>query len=77
MKTPRLAKDHTDAHAVRFFHENDRICDHARPDETAGLHKHAVETNENRGVIVCVCCGLTRSERPDDSGQWYMVEVSV
>jgi hypothetical protein len=70
-------KDHTDAHAVRFFYDNDRICDRARPDDTAGLHKHAVETNENRGIIVCVCCGLTRQERPGDAGQWYMVEVSV
>jgi hypothetical protein len=69
----RPAKDHTDAHAVRFFTTNDRICDRAHRDESAGLHKHAVETYENRGIIVCVCCGVTREERPEDAGQWYMV----
>jgi hypothetical protein len=25
-------------------------------------------------VIVCICCGLTREERPEDAGQWYMVQ---
>jgi hypothetical protein len=69
-----LAKDHTDSHAVRFFDGNDRICDRARPDEDAGLHKHAVETYENRGIIVCICCGRTRAMRPDDYDQWYAVK---
>jgi hypothetical protein len=63
------------AHSVRFFYTNDRICDNARPDETAGLHKHAVETNENRGIIVCICCGVTRTERLDDRNREYMVNV--
>lgn len=71
---PHLAKDHTDAHAIRFFHQNDRLCDRAHPDQDAGLHKHAVETNDNRGIIICIACGRMREVRPDDAGQWYMVQ---
>ena len=45
----------TDADAARFSTANDRICDHAWPDQNAGLHKHAVLNDD--GIYQCICCG--------------------
>jgi hypothetical protein len=42
---------------VRFTHENERTCDHARPDYRAGLHKHVIENDHEPGTVICVVCG--------------------
>lgn len=48
---------HTDASAIRLHYGNDILCDYARPNEDAGLHKHTICCTETHGLIHCMACG--------------------
>jgi len=43
---------------VRFTHQNERVCDFARRDVNAGIHKHVIENEGgDPGTVICVACG--------------------
>jgi hypothetical protein len=47
----------TDAEATRFTFANDWLCDYARPNEDAGLHKHTIASEETHWLTHCLACG--------------------
>lgn len=59
----------TDAEALRFSNANDRLCDYARPDESAGLHKHTLIGEVTHGLVHCMACGRTWEPRQAEKGR--------